>query len=61
MEVDRVVVEHTVSGSGSEVTASYTPTAILQENADHEVLVRASDVNGRTAEFTWVFHIGFVY
>ncbi|MBW1860954.1 MAG: hypothetical protein JRJ02_01090 [Deltaproteobacteria bacterium] len=52
---------HTVTGSGSEVTVSYTPEFPFEEDALHTVTVRAQDVNGVLVEKTWDFSLPFIY
>jgi len=55
-------VPPTVSGSGSEVTASYQvtePPLIMDRN--YEVTVSAGDINGETVEKTWVFYVPLYY
>ena len=62
MTLDGSPVTPTVSGSGSEVTASYqvTEPPLVQE-ADHTASVRAEDVNGEVLEKTWTFYVPDIY
>jgi hypothetical protein len=49
-----------VSGSGSEITVTYTPVIPLK-NDIYTVTVRGQDVNGQTAEKMWVFELLYWY
>jgi hypothetical protein len=51
-----------ISGSGSEVTASYQVTEPpLLELEDHTATVSAQDVNGQVVEKTWTFFVPRIY
>jgi len=54
-------VSHTVSGSGSEVTATYTPGNPLREGENHTVTVHAEDMNGEAVDFEWTFYVPLIY
>jgi hypothetical protein len=47
--------------SASEIQLNYTPPEPLELNSEHEVTVRAQDVNGGTAEKSWSFEVHLTY
>jgi hypothetical protein len=61
MLVDDSPVEPTVEGTGSEVTFRYTPTSLLEEEADHSVMIRLKGKDGKVVENEWVFWVDLIY
>jgi hypothetical protein len=61
MLVDDSPITPTIEGSGSEVTVSYTPSSLLEEEADHSVLIAAKDLNKVLVENEWVFWVDLIY
>ena len=54
-------VPHAVSGRGAEMKASYTPESDLKYDIRYNVTVRARDVQGNSAEYSWRFYLPFHY
>ena len=54
-------VAHTVTGSGPEVTVTFTLDFLLKEDELHTVSVRAQDVNGVLGKKAWDFYIPLIY
>jgi hypothetical protein len=54
---DSLVTPQTTTGSGSEVTVTYTPNSDFTNYSDHSVRVRALDANGVEGEKTWSFFV----
>jgi hypothetical protein len=54
-------VSHALNGSGSEVTATYTPESELTMDVRYKVTVSARDVNGSAVEKKWLFYLPFHY
>jgi hypothetical protein len=61
MLVDDEEVDYTVEGKGSVVKVIYTPYSMLEQQADHEIVVTAKDVKGNTVKKSWVFWVSMIY
>jgi hypothetical protein len=62
MIFDDEVVEPVVTvNSASEIQLNYTPPEPLSVGSEHDVTVRAQDVNGGSAEKSWSFEVALTY
>ena len=61
MLVDDEEVEYTVDGKGAVIKITYTPSIMLEQQADHEIIVSAKDAKGNTVKKSWIFWVSMIY